>query len=236
MQLKFLLLPTRLPIIPSSRVLVASPKLTITPTYPPTRAIAARDNSSFKQGTLICQNLLRIHWNNQYYVDLYLPFGLCSAPFLFKQLLDALEWVLKRKYSSQYVLHILDDFFIAEPTCLQHLSSFSTLLCFFMLIHALVVRSKTPGPFQVLEFMGIELDSMRMEAWLPEDKLQRTQDLLASFTKRHSVCLVELQSLIGSLQFARKVVILGRTLLQRMINLTRGFPAVFTIYGSTRNF
>lgn len=84
--------------------------------------------------------------------------------------------------------------------------------------------------------MGIELDSMHMEAQLPEDKLQRTQDLLASFTKRHSVCLVELQSLIGSLQFACKVVILGRTFLQRMINLTRGFPAVFTIYSSTRKF
>lgn len=95
---------------------------------------------------------------------------------------------------------------------------------------------KTLGPFQVLEFMGIELDSMHMEAWLPEDKLQRTQDLLASFTKRHSVRLVELQSLIGSLQFACKVVILGRTFLQRMINLTRGFPAVFTIYSSTRKF
>lgn len=38
---------------------------------------------------------------------------------------------------------------------------------------------KTLGPFQVLEFMGIELDSMHMEARLPEDKLQRTQDLLA---------------------------------------------------------
>ena len=61
-----------------------------------------------------------------------------------------------------------------------------------MLIHALVVRSKTLGPFQVLEFMGIELDSMRMEARLPEDTLQRTRDLLASFTKRHSVRLVEL--------------------------------------------
>lgn len=93
---------------------------------------------------------------------------------------------------------------------------------------------KTLGPFQVLEFMGIELDSMHMEARLPEDKLQRTQDLLASFTKRHSVRLVD--SLIGSLQFACKVVILGRTFLQRMINHTRGFPAVFTIYSSTRKF
>ena len=46
---------------------------------------------------------------------------------------------------------------------------------------------KTLGPFQVLEFMGIELDSMHMEAQLPEDRLQRTEDLLASFTPLSSL-------------------------------------------------
>ena len=112
-------------------------------------------------------HLLWIHWNNQYYVDLYLLFWLRMAPFLFNQLLDALEWVLKHKYGLKYVLHLLDNFFVAEPTWLQCLSSFSTLLCFFMLIHAPVVASKTVGPSQVLEFMGIELNSMRMEASLP---------------------------------------------------------------------
>ena len=61
-------------------------------------------------------DLLGIHWNNQYYVDLYLPFGLRSAPFLFNQLSDALEWVLKHNYGLKHVLHILDDFFIAKPT------------------------------------------------------------------------------------------------------------------------
>ena len=66
-----------------------------------------------------------------------------------------------------------------------------------------------------------------MEARLPEDKLQRTQDLLTSFTKRRSARLVELQSLIGTLQFACKAVVPGRTFLQRMINLTRGFPSRF---------
>ena len=51
-------------------------------------------------------HLLWIHWNNQYYVDLYLPFWLRMAPFLFNQLLDALE----------DRLHLLDNFFMAEPT------------------------------------------------------------------------------------------------------------------------
>ena len=80
------------------------------------------------------------------------PFWLRMAPFLFNQLLDALEWVLKHKYGLKYVLHLLDNFFMAEPTWLQCLSSFSTLLRFFMLIHAPVVASKTVGPSQVLKF------------------------------------------------------------------------------------
>ena len=172
-------------------------------------------------------HLLGIYWQQQYYVDLYLPFGLRSAPFLFNQLSDALEWVLKHNCGLQHVLHILDDFFIAEPSCFQCLSSFSKLLRLFMSVKAPVVNSKTLGPSQVLEFMGIELDSTRMEARLPEDKLRRAQDLLNSFAKRRSVRLVELQSLIGTLQFACKAVVPGRTFLQRMINLTRGVPSRF---------
>ena len=53
-------------------------------------------------------HLLGIYWQKHYYVDFYLPFGLRSAPFLFNQLSDALEWVLKHNYGLQHVLHILD--------------------------------------------------------------------------------------------------------------------------------
>ena len=172
-------------------------------------------------------HLLGIYWQSQYYVDLYLPFGLRSAPFLFNLLSEALEWIPKNNCGLKHVLLILDDFFIAEPSRLQCLSSFSTLLRVFMSVNTPVITSKTLGPSQVLEFMGIELDSTRMEARLPADKLQRTRDLLNSFTKRRSVRLVELQSLIGTLQFACKAVVPGRTFLQRMINLTRGVPSRF---------
>lgn len=65
-----------------------------------------------------------------------------------------------------------------------------------------MVLSKTMGTSQVLEFMGIELDRTRMEARLPEDKLLCTQTLLNSFTGSCSVHLIELHSLIGTLQFA----------------------------------
>ena len=70
--------------------------------------------------------------------------------------------------------------------------------------------------------MGIVIDGNRMEARLPEDKLARIKQLLDSFTNRRSARLVDLQSIIGTLQFACKVVVPGMTFLQRIINLTRG--------------
>ena len=172
-------------------------------------------------------NLLGIYWQSQYYVDMYLPFGLRSAPFLFNQLSDGLQWILKNNYGIQHVIHILDDFFIAERNKLDCLTSFSTLLRVFMSLKAPVVASKTIGPSREIEFMGIILDSVRMEARLPQDKLIRINQLLNSFQNRRSVRLAELQSLIGTLQFTCKVVVPGRTFLQRAINLTRGVPSRF---------
>ena len=172
-------------------------------------------------------NLLGIYWQSHYYVDLYLPFGLRSSPFVFDQISEALQWILKHNYSLGHVLHILDNFFIAESSKMACLENFSTLLKVFTSLRVPIVAAKTLGPSQVLEFMGIVLDSTRMEARLPEDKLARISQLLDSFSARRSARLVDLQSLIGTLQFACKVVVPGRTFLQRMINLTRGVPSRF---------
>jgi len=109
-------------------------------------------------------NLLGIYWQLQYYVDLYLPFGLRSAPYLFNQISDALEWISKNNYGLQHVIHILNDFFIAENTKIHCLESFTTLLNTFMSLRVPTVASKTIGPSQVLEFMGIVLDSSRQQA------------------------------------------------------------------------
>ena len=69
--------------------------------------------------------------------------------------------------------------------------------------------------------MGIILDSDRMEARLPPDKVSRILESLSSFQHRKSCTLKELQSLVGTLNFACKVVPPGRPFLQRMIELTR---------------
>ena len=142
----------------------------------------------------------------------------------------------KQLWREARVLHILDYFFIAESNKLDCLTSFSTLLKVFMSLKAPAVAAKTLGPSRVLEFMGIELDSVRMEARLPRNKLSRMSAMFDSFQTRRSMRLIELQSLIGTLQFACKVVVPGRTFLQRMINLTRGVPSRFHHIRLNREF
>ena len=61
--------------------------------------------------------------------------------------------------------------------------------------------------------MGIVLNSTCMAARLPEDMLARISQLLDSFSAHRSAHLVDLQSLIGTLQFACNVVVPGQTFL-----------------------
>ena len=76
--------------------------------------------------------LLGMKWRDLYFFDRVLPFGLRSAPFIFNMLSDALEWILIHKLGVSNVLHILDDFFIAEPAPRSAcLTSLCKLLCLF---------------------------------------------------------------------------------------------------------
>ena len=166
-------------------------------------------------------------WNNHYYYDKVLPFGLRSAPFIFNLLSDAVEWILRNKCSISFVCHILDDFLIIEPpsssspysqACQRSLSSMQLT---FRNLGIPMAPHKTQGPCTTLEFMGIILDTSKMEARLPSDKVERIRTSLACFQGKKSCTLKELQSLIGTLNFACKVVPPGRPFLQRMIELTR---------------
>ena len=136
---------------------------------------------------------------------------------------DALEWILINKLGVSNVLHILDDFFLAEAAPRSSCStSLCKLLCLFTELNVPIAPGKTYAPSQFLEFLGISLDSVNMVALLPPDKLSQARTLLACWRKRSSCKLKELQSLIGILQFACRVIAPGRTFLRRMINLTCG--------------
>ena len=59
--------------------------------------------------------LLGMRWRGQYFVDMVLPFGLRSAPFIFTAIADLVEWILVNNYGVNFLLHYLDDFLTLGP-------------------------------------------------------------------------------------------------------------------------
>jgi len=48
-----------------------------------------------------------MRWRGHFYVDLSLPFGLGSAPFIFNSVADMAEWILLHKHQPSDLLHYL---------------------------------------------------------------------------------------------------------------------------------
>ena len=69
-------------------------------------------------------------------------------------------------------------------------------------------------------FLGLELDTEKLEMWLPQDKLHDLLEALSSWRGRKACRKRELLSLIGSLSHACKAVRPGRAFLRRLINLS----------------
>ena len=125
--------------------------------------------------------LLRMGWRGKFYVDLALPFGLHSAPFIFYSIAAMVEWILINNYQVAELVHYLDDFITAAPQnsnmCARNLS-IALRVCteLGLPLHP----HKCEGPSTVLVVLGIELDSINQIARLPIDKLSKLCVLLDS--------------------------------------------------------
>ena len=121
-----------------------------------------------------------------------------------------------------HLIHILDDFLMAAHTFVQCRINLEKFLQMCAYLCVPIAQEKTSGPQSILIFAGIELDTVRMEARLPQDKIGKCHSLVSSFLTRKKVQLKELQSLIGLLNFACSVIVPGGTFLRRLIDLTKG--------------
>ena len=163
--------------------------------------------------------LQAVRWGGQVFIDPMLPFGLRSAPKIFNAVADALNWLLHQR-GIPHVLHYLDDFIIiSPPRSSQGQESLALLRRLCRELGVPIAEHKTDGPTTCLVFLGIEIDTVAGQLRLPGDKLRRLQALLRQWGDRKVCSHKGIESLVGSLNHACKVVRAGRSFLRRMIDL-----------------
>ena len=119
------------------------------------------------------RHLLAMEWRSGVFIDTCLPFGLRSSPKLFNILADLLAWILEHQ-GIHHLLHYLDDFLtMGKPQASECYSNLTTMKQVCQLLGVPLAAEKVEGPCTYLEFLGITLDTIRMEARLPEEKLSR---------------------------------------------------------------
>ena len=148
-----------------------------------------------------------------------LVFGSRSSPKLFDTLSTAVCWIAKNNYSIDNILHLLDDFLVIEPTCVNAKVTMARFLSVFGNLNIPLGAHKTVGPVFVLEYLGIYLDSVLMQARLPSEKIDRIKSIIDSFASRKSCTKRELLSLLGHMNFASRVVRPGRSFVSHLLSL-----------------
>ena len=156
--------------------------------------------------------LLGMVWKGQIFADPMLPFGLRSAPKIFNAIADALEWYLKSR-GIAHVFHYLDDFtIVGSPSSDECMRALSVMRQVCVELGIPLAEHKTEGPATQITFLGIMID-----------KIVRVQSLLTDWGDRKSCLKKELESLIGTLNHACKVIRPGRSFLRRMIDLLKRY-------------
>ena len=166
-------------------------------------------------------HLLGIKWSGHYYYDKCMPMGCSSSCKTFETFSTAVEWIAQDKLGIAKLIHLLDNFLLIQPTEIQCSRSLGLFLdCNFLGIP--MAPEKTFGPSTPANVKIVELDTIRCESRLPEDKLLKCKQLIAELIKKKKATLRELQSLTGVLNFACSVVVPGPCFLKRLVDLTIG--------------
>lgn len=132
----------------------------------------------------------------------------CTLPCTyFESFSTFLHWVITFESGQGSIVHCLDDFLFVgtadSDSCFLLLQLFEVIAEHFGVPLAM---EKTSLPATSVEFLGIQIDKESKEFRLPQVKIEKMRNLIASFLRQHKVLLRETQSLLGLLPFACKIM------------------------------
>ena len=152
-----------------------------------------------------------------------MPFGCSIACRTFETFSTFLEFAVSRQSTAGRLLHYLDDFLFGgrkgTDDCACIMSVFQDKM---MLLGVPVAQEKTEGPLTKICFLGLEIDSEESVIRIPRIKIQEITDKINDTLPRKKCKLKQMQSLIGSLNFACRAIVPGRPFCRCLINATCG--------------
>lgn len=171
------------------------------------------------------RRLLGFKWRNSFYRFTHMIFGLSTAPAVWQYAMDRVCDYL-RSLGLNIIVY-LDDFLLIADSAAQCESQLNIMYAELASLGLNVNHKKTLGPSQSIHYLGLEIDSVKMELRVPDYKLTQVKAQLAAFRAdfgtRNSAPLRAVLSLTGRLGHIARAVRSSRPFLRRLWDLCRGF-------------
>ena len=184
--------------------------------------------TKYGQGTKLCkfdiQNAFKIcpalprqwplfylKWESFYYFYVRLSFGCRSSPKIFDNFSKAICFIAEHNYKVKYILHLLDDFLTIDPPDFDTERTMALMMMIFKRLNVPIAAHKTMGPLTCIEYLGIILDTDKLEARLPQEKVDRICNFINKVLQQSSCTKRELLQLLGHSNFALRVIVPGRS-------------------------
>ena len=168
-------------------------------------------------------NLPGIKVKGQFFIDTCLPFGASISCAIFEDISTLIHWIAERQ-AGHALVHYLDDFFMVRClpyVCGRIMSSFKEVC---NKIGMPIFPEKAVGPVQVIQFLGLTIDTIGMVIKVPEDKRVDILTIITKIIQKRKATSLNLQSLAGKLNFLCKAVPASRPFIKNVYEAFTGIP------------
>ena len=150
-----------------------------------------------------------------YLRDNRLCMGMSSSPYVFSKMSNFIVRAAQRRGCDR-VVNYLDDFCIINATKEGCTRDQLELVAVLRHMGFDISFKKLSSPSQITRFLGIIVDSQKMNLSLPQDKMDKMMENLRIVDRKNKVTKKVLEQLTGYLAHASKVVRGGRVFCRRL--------------------
>jgi hypothetical protein len=154
--------------------------------------------------------------DNRLYFNKALTFGSQSSCGIFCRFVDILAWVAY-KNGILAIIHYVDDFLVISHPNKPHEKD--TFLSLLKDLKVPIKLQKLVGPATKLIYLGFELDTVNMTAFLSAQRKQDLLNYLQGWYRKRSAHSREIRSLVGYLLWACQVLPRARPFVQQFLDL-----------------
>ena len=152
------------------------------------------------------------------YIDHRMCFGVRTGPYYFNLISNFIYETASALYDIRMV-NYLDDFIVICDSRESCLEAQSLLVKFVRSLGFHISWQKVTPPANTVQYLGIIVDSIRMELRMPNDKLEKLRSLLRKHNAAKFITKRDLESLTGLLAHCSHCVKGGCTFCRRLYDL-----------------